>query len=83
MGPVGSGGDARHPGESAQQIERLEIGSDVAAIYGAIDEGVDRGSDPRAGGLIDLRWPSNKSVERRRDDLLGGHVVDEEQQPGA
>src|SRR5580658_6036753 len=81
--PVRAG---RHMGDAdqcAEQIEWLQISTNVAALDGALHQRINRSLDLTARTFIQLRRATDERVQCRRDDLLGCDVIHEQEHPGS
>jgi hypothetical protein len=81
--PVRACGDEGYADERPQKIVGVEIAAEIAAVDGALGQQFNGFADLTAGTFKELRCAAHHGIERRGDDLLGGHVVDEQQHPGS
>ena len=80
---VGAGVDVEDADEGAEEVLEIDVGAEVAAEDGALDEGGESALDEAAGAGKEFGRAAGDAVEGGGDDLLGGDVVDEEKHPGA
>ena len=79
--PVRTGRHMGNADQRAEQIERLQISTNVAGPDGALYQRINRSLDLTAGTFIELRGATDERVQCWGDDLLGRDVVDEEYHP--
>ena len=77
--PVRAGGDIGDADQRPQQVDRIEVLTDVAALDRALHQRANRFPDPGIGSLEHLLGISQQRVECRGDEMLRGDVVDKQQ----
>ncbi len=81
LGPCVPRDESRNAGERAQEIERVNSETDLAAGDGVIDQHRDRFLGLRTGGRIKVGRSADERVERFGHPVLGRHIVHEQEHP--
>src|SRR5580700_9381962 len=70
--PVRAGGHVGDADQRPQQVDRIEVLADIAALNRALHQCANRFPDPGVGSLEYFLWIAQQRVECRGDELLGG-----------
>src|SRR5580700_3352773 len=79
--PLGASRDVRDADKRAKEVEGLEILAYLAAFDSALYQRLDGSPDLRARRFVQPRWTTDNAIESRRNNMLGGDVVDEKHHP--
>ena len=69
--------------ERPKQVVGVKIFSQIAALFSAPHQFIDRSLDQAARAFIEPGRTSDQAVESGRNDMLRRDVIDEEQHPGS
>src|SRR6202043_1804555 len=79
--PVSTGSHAGDADKRPKQVDRIKVFPDFAAFDGAFDQTANSFPNLAVRSFVELMGIVDQRIERGRDDLLIGDIVDEQHHP--